>query len=48
VLFTGLSLGTLFTLFSVPAVDLLIGADHAHDVRARAREAQAAAAGAHP
>lgn len=48
VLFTGLSIGTLFTLFIVPAVYLLIGADHAHDVRARAREAQTAAAAAHP
>jgi multidrug efflux pump len=31
VLFTGLSIGTLFTLFIVPAVYILIGADHAHD-----------------
>ena len=34
VLFTGLSIGTLFTLFIVPAVYILIGADHAHDKRA--------------
>jgi len=34
VLFTGLSIGTLFTLFIVPAVYLFIGADHAHDKRA--------------
>jgi len=31
VLFTGLSIGTLFTLFVVPAVYILLGADHAHD-----------------
>jgi multidrug efflux pump len=31
VLFTGLSIGTLFTLFIVPAVYILLGADHAHD-----------------
>jgi multidrug efflux pump len=31
VLFTGLSIGTLFTLFIVPAVYVLLGADHAHD-----------------
>jgi multidrug efflux pump len=31
VLFTGLSIGTLFTLFIVPAVYILIGADHAKD-----------------
>lgn len=35
VLFTGLSIGTLFTLFIVPAVYILLGADHAHD-RAKA------------
>jgi multidrug efflux pump len=33
VLFTGLSIGTMFTLFIVPAVYILIGADHAHDKR---------------
>jgi multidrug efflux pump len=33
VLFTGLSIGTLFTLFVVPAVYVLIGADHGHDRR---------------
>jgi multidrug efflux pump len=33
VLLTGLSIGTLFTLFIVPAVYILIGADHAHDKR---------------
>ena len=34
VLFFGLSIGTLFTLFVVPAVYVFIGADHAHDKRA--------------
>jgi multidrug efflux pump len=34
VLFTGLSIGTLFTLFIVPAVYILLGADHARDRRA--------------
>jgi len=33
VLFTGLSIGTLFTLFVVPAVYILVGADHGHDKR---------------
>jgi multidrug efflux pump len=28
VIFTGLSIGTLFTLFVVPAVYMAIGADH--------------------
>jgi multidrug efflux pump len=28
VIFTGLSIGTLFTLFVVPAMYLFIGADH--------------------
>jgi multidrug efflux pump len=30
VLFTGLSIGTLFTLFVVPAMYILLGADHGH------------------
>lgn len=34
VLFTGLSIGTLFTLFIVPAVYVLFGADHHADRRA--------------
>src|SRR5579872_449356 len=38
VLFTGLSIGTLFTLFIVPAVYILIGADHAKDRVARAEK----------
>jgi len=33
VLFAGLSIGTLFTLFIVPAVYILLGADHAADHR---------------
>jgi multidrug efflux pump len=33
VLFTGLSIGTMFTLFVVPAVYILVGADHGHDKR---------------
>jgi multidrug efflux pump len=28
VIFSGLSIGTLFTLFVVPAVYMLLGADH--------------------
>ncbi|MDB6042776.1 MAG: multidrug efflux protein [Gammaproteobacteria bacterium] len=36
VLFTGLSIGTLFTLFIVPAVYILLGADHAYDRAKRA------------
>jgi multidrug efflux pump len=44
VLFTGLSIGTLFTLFIVPAVYILLGADHAGDrVKAEARRDFAAA-----
>ncbi|MGB6604851.1 MAG: efflux RND transporter permease subunit [Steroidobacteraceae bacterium] len=34
VLLTGLAIGTLFTLFVVPAVYLFIGADHGHEGRA--------------
>jgi multidrug efflux pump len=33
VLFTGLSIGTLFTLMIVPAVYIAVGADHGHDKR---------------
>jgi multidrug efflux pump len=33
VLFTGLSIGTLFTLMIVPAVYILVGADHGHEGR---------------
>ncbi len=34
VLFTGLAIGTLFTLFVVPAMYMFIGADHGHERRA--------------
>jgi multidrug efflux pump len=44
VLFTGLSIGTLFTLFIVPAVYILLGADHAKD-RAKANAKGDPAAG---
>ena len=43
VIFTGISIGTLFTLFVVPAMYLLLGADHQHD-RDKAEDAAAAAA----
>jgi multidrug efflux pump len=33
VLFTGLAIGTLFTLFVVPAMYVFIGADHGHESR---------------
>jgi multidrug efflux pump len=33
-LFTGMSIGTLFTLFVVPAMYIFIGADHGHEGRA--------------
>ena len=45
VLFTGLAIGTLFTLFVVPAMYLFIGADHAHEARARGHESDAPAEG---
>jgi multidrug efflux pump len=44
VLFTGLSIGTLFTLFIVPAMYILIGADH-HKDRAKAEAKGDPAAG---
>jgi len=34
VIFTGMSIGTLFTLFVVPAVYLLLGSTHAKDAAA--------------
>jgi multidrug efflux pump len=40
VIFTGLSIGTLFTLFVVPAVYMLLGAEH--------HRAPATVAGAEP
>jgi multidrug efflux pump len=39
VLFAGLSIGTLFTLFIVPAVYILLAADHARDKIRSAKEA---------
>ena len=39
VIFTGLSIGTLFTLFVVPAVYMLLGADHQQQLQAGAGEA---------
>jgi multidrug efflux pump len=42
VIATGLSIGTLFTLFVVPAMYMMLGADHSHEARAKAlREAEA-------
>ncbi|MHB8493623.1 MAG: efflux RND transporter permease subunit [Casimicrobiaceae bacterium] len=35
VIATGLSIGTLFTLFVVPAMYMMLGADHSHEARAR-------------
>ena len=43
-LFTGLSIGTLFTLFVVPAMYLFIGADHGHEGRAAPHGAAGTAA----
>ena len=42
VIAAGLSIGTLFTLFVVPAMYMMIGADHSHEARAKARQQQAA------
>ncbi|MDE2324225.1 MAG: hypothetical protein KGL51_06070, partial [Betaproteobacteria bacterium] len=42
VIATGLSIGTLFTLFVVPAMYMMLGADHSHEARAKAlRDAEA-------
>jgi multidrug efflux pump len=38
VLFAGLAIGTLFTLFVVPAMYMFIGADHGHEARARGHQ----------
>lgn len=46
VIFTGVSIGTLFTLFVVPAMYLFLGADH-HEDGKKALEAEAAAPAAH-
>jgi multidrug efflux pump len=51
VIATGLAIGTLFTLFVVPAMYMMLGTDHSHEVRAQelreaeAREREEAAAG---
>jgi multidrug efflux pump len=42
VIAAGLSIGTLFTLFVVPAMYMMIGADHSHEARAKALRQQAA------
>ena len=34
-IFSGLSIGTLFTLFIVPAVYIMLGADHREEARVR-------------
>ncbi len=45
VIASGLAIGTLFTLFVVPAVYMMLAADHSHEARAQAlREAEAAEA----
>jgi multidrug efflux pump len=44
VIFTGISVGTLFTLFVVPAMYLLLGRDHGHRGAAQAGTAQTGAA----
>jgi multidrug efflux pump len=44
-LFTGLAIGTLFTLFVVPAMYMFIGADHGHEGRARQPAADGPATG---
>jgi multidrug efflux pump len=35
VISTGLAIGTLFTLFVVPGMYMLLAADHSHEARAR-------------
>ncbi len=47
VIATGLAIGTLFTLFVVPAMYMLLGADHSHEARAKALR-QADGTGAQP
>ena len=47
VIAAGLSIGTLFTLFMVPAMYMMLGADHSHEARAeKLREDEAAEAAA--
>lgn len=49
VIATGLSIGTLFTLFVVPAVYMMLAADHSREARAKAlREAERADVTGHP
>jgi multidrug efflux pump len=43
VIASGLSIGTLFTLFVVPAMYIFIGADHGHEGRAPRAAASTAA-----
>jgi multidrug efflux pump len=43
VIASGLSIGTVFTLFVVPAMYMLLGADHAHEARAEEMHAAEAA-----
>jgi multidrug efflux pump len=37
VIASGLSIGTLFTLFVVPGIYMLLAADHSHEARALAQ-----------
>jgi multidrug efflux pump len=48
VLFTGLAIGTLFTLFVVPAMYVFIGADHGHEARARGHASDSPGIGGTP
>ncbi len=49
VIASGLAIGTMFTLFVVPAMYMLLGADHSHEARARAlQESEAHDPLAHP
>jgi multidrug efflux pump len=48
VIFAGLSIGTLFTLFVVPSVYMLIGADHSSRTAAETLDLPNSTAGASP
>jgi multidrug efflux pump len=49
VIASGLAIGTVFTLFVVPAMYMLLGADHSHEARAKAlQESEAHDPLAHP
>jgi len=48
VIFSGLSIGTLFTLFVVPAVYMFIGADHSARAGSKTHDLPDPAAGASP